>query len=350
MVPVMRRASALVTALGLAAVTIAVIALRPRDPAFKRPRDVPDLARRVDRAVREGMREGRVPQVAVAIVHRGRVAWTQGYGGAGTDTPFQVGSISKPVAALGLLRLADRRGVRPDAPIALRGWRAPPGLTLQRLLSHTAGLSVDGYQGLDPARPLASTLEELHGAGEARPVQAVDAPGAGVRYSGGGYTVAQLWGEQTAGQRFAALMDDTVLEPLRMRGSGFEQDAPPRGALVAHDARGDEVPSYRYAALAAAGLWSTVSDVGRFVAFAASADPLARSMRRPAPATGGAWGMGLELRALEGGGSLIEHEGINRGWHARFVAEPRSGWGLVVLTSSDGGGEVVDAVMAELAG
>jgi CubicO group peptidase (beta-lactamase class C family) len=330
---------------GLAAVT-AAIAWPSREPEFREPRDLADLASRVDRAVRAA-RDDEVPQVAVAIVHRGRVAWTRGYGGATAATPFQVGSISKPVAALGLLRLARARGISLDAQLSPRGWRTRRGVTLRRLLSHTAGLSVGGYQGLDPARPLPSTLDELQGRGEGPPVVAEDAPGERLRYSGGGYTVAQLWAEQTSGRPFAAFMRTTALGPLGMARSTFAQTRP-AGAAAGNDADGDPIPSYRYAALAAAGLWSTADDIGRFLAFTVSDDPLARAMRRPAPGTGGAWGLGLEVQELPGGRTLIEHDGVNRGWHARIAAEPSSGWGVAVLTNSDVGGKVADAATAEL--
>ena len=340
----------------MAAVAVAAIAVLAivllgggeEQARLREPRDVADLAARVDRALRAHVPDGgTVPQAAVAIVHGGRVAWTRAYGGAAVTARFQVGSISKPVAAAGLLRLAQERRQPLDAPLRLRGWAAPPGVTLARLLSHTAGLSVPGYVGLDPARPLPSTRAELAGDGEAPPVRAEREPGRGWSYSGGGYTVAQLWAEEQAGD-FAALMRREALAPLRMSASTFAQARPPAGALRGHDADGRPLPTYRYAALAAAGLWSTAGDVGRFLAFALSGDPLARAMRRPAPATGGRWGMGLEVEPLAGRGALVRHEGVNRGWHARIVGDPASGWGLVVLTDSDAGAAAIDAAEGEL--
>ncbi len=340
-----------------AAVAVAVIcalsACGGDEPArLRTPHDAADLAARVDRAMRAHVpADGSVPQAAVAIVHGGRVVSTRGYGGADADARFQVGSISKPVAAAGILRLARERGQSLDLPLHLRGWRLEPGVTLRRLLSHTAGTSVSGYVGLDPGRPLPTTVAELNGRGEAPAVRVEHEPGSGWSYSGGGYTVAQLWAEESAkatapaSGAFQALMQ---LELLGMYRSTFAQERPPPGALRGHDADGRTVPTYRYAALAAAGLWSTADDVGSFLAFALSDDPIARAMRRPAPATDGRWGMGVELEPLAGGGTLVRHEGVNRGWHARIVGDPASGWGLVVLTDSDAGEEAIDAAEAEL--
>lgn len=340
----------LLTALVLVAAGACVVAVLtwPRDPAFTPPKSTTDLLARLDRVVPEAMRTSDVPAASLAVVHDGRVVATRGYGGASAQTPFQVGSVSKPVAAAGLLRLAVTRRTAPDAALRFRGWAAPPGLTLRRLLSHTAGLSVDGYLGLPPERPLPSTLDELLGRGEQPVLRRVGKPGAELRYSGGGYTAAQLWAEQETGTPLAALMQEEILRPLAMTGSTFAQDRPPQGATSGHDADGRPVPSYRYAAQTAAGLWSTAADLGRFVVFAMSADPVARAMRVAAPGADGHWGMGLELQGLRTGGTLVEHEGINRGWHAQIVAAPKAGWGLAVLTNADGGGAVVHAAVGEL--
>lgn len=330
------------------AVAIVVAVVLPRDPELREPQDVADLAARVDRAVAARVREGDAPTAAVAIVHGGRVAWSRGYGGARADTAFQVGSISKPVAAAALIRVAQDHHLSVDTPLTVRGWPAPAGMTLRRLLSHTAGLSVSGYLGRDPRLAVPSTLAEVTGRGDAPAVKVIKKPGDTIKYSGGGYAVAQLWAEQLTGERFDDLARKSTFAPLRMDDSSFAQDLDPDTSFYGHDARGRRVPAYKYAAEAAAGLTASADDIGRFVAFLMSGDPLARAMRRPAPATGGQWGMGVELRGLQGGRTLLEHEGVNRGWHARFVAEPRSGWGLVVLTDSDRGGAVADAATAEL--
>src|SRR4051794_673073 len=96
---------------------VAALVWWPRDPAFTRPRDAADLMARLDRVVPAAMREHDVPGTALAVVHDGRVVATRGYGDVTARTPLQVGSVSKPVAALGLLRLAAARGVTPDAPL-----------------------------------------------------------------------------------------------------------------------------------------------------------------------------------------------------------------------------------------
>lgn len=328
--------------LALAASALALWLGRDDAPRFREPRSVSELATRVTRVARASLERHRVPGAAVAIVRDGDVAWTRGFGVA-PGTRFQVGSISKPVSALGILRLARARGQSLDAQLTVRGWRVPDGVTLRRLLSHTAGLSVPGYLGIPPDRAIPSLAESLAGrGGDGGPVEVVVEPGSEARYSGGGYTVAELWAQQTAGMPFATLMRDTVLRPLGMTHSDFEQRPPGPEDAAGHDAAGRPVPAYRYAARAAAGLRATAADIGRFVA------AIPPAMLEPAPATGGHWSTGLELDTLDDGTTMAFHDGVNRGWFSRFVTVPAHGWGLVVLTNSDRGRAVVDDVMAEL--
>ena len=122
-----------------------------------------DLVQAVEDAARQALAASTTPGLAVALVHYGEVVWAAGYGVAdrGTGQPvtagtrFQAASLSKPVTAWGVLRLVESGRIGLDEPIIghLRRWRPPPspvdadGITVRRLLSHTAGLSVHGYVG-----------------------------------------------------------------------------------------------------------------------------------------------------------------------------------------------------------
>ena len=343
-------------------------------PSFHEPASVASFGRAVDEAVSDALRRHSVPGVSVAVVRSGRVAWARGYGVANAarhtavtaNTVFQVASVSKPVAAMGALRMVEQGRLALDRPLTV--WRLPPsehdprGVTLRRLLSHTAGVSVHGYPGHDLARPLPSTAASLAGeSAGAGAVRLEDDPGAGYSYSGGGYTIAQLAIERDAGEPFAAWMQRAVLRPLGMRSSGFDQPIAD-GALTArgHDLAGRPMPVFRYAEQAAAGLYATAPDMARFVAAlvpgphgeppgrgVVSAATI-RAMITPAPATGGRYGLGFRLRTLADGVRMISHDGANRGWRALIAAFPERGWGIAVLTNGDTGEAVLDAVLDQL--
>ncbi len=288
-----------------------------------------------------------VPGAALAVVEDGDVVWVGALGAVGPDARFQAGSVSKALAALGVLRLAAHTGADLDAPLvpSLGGWRppgAPPGMedgiTLRRVLSHTAGIGVPAYPG-EPSGATLPTTADLMAS-----VRLVAPPGRGFRYSGGSFTVAQHWAELTSGLPFGELMERTVLGPLGMRASTFVQE-PSTADVVPHDADGAPMPAYRHAALAAAGLLTTAADLARFGAAIVSG-ALPQGMTTPAPATGGRYGLGLELGAL--GPGLAGHSGQNRGWRALVVAQPDTRRGIVVLTNGEGGDPVRSAALAEL--
>jgi CubicO group peptidase (beta-lactamase class C family) len=344
--------------------------------SFQEPASAAALARALDGVVPAAIRRHGVPGAAVAVVRDGRVAWARGYGVADAerrtavtpDTLFQVASVSKPVAAMGALRLVEERRLALDRP--LRVWRFPPsdhdprGVTLRRLLSHTAGVSVQGYPGHEPAGPLPGTAASLAGdSAGAGAVRLGDDPGAGYWYSGGGYTVAQLAVERAAGEPFAAWMRRAVLRPLGLRSSSFDQ-ATAGGALTAsgHDHTGRPMPNLRYAEQAAAGLYATAPDIARFIAAlmpgphgeppgrGVVSPATIRAMTTPAPATRGRYGLGLRLRTLAGDVRMVSHDGANHGWRAIAAAFPDRRWGVAVLTNGDNGEAVIDAVMDQLVG
>jgi CubicO group peptidase (beta-lactamase class C family) len=348
----------------LAAVGAAVLGLRPDRTAFHAPAGEADLARRIAQAVPASLAAHHVPGAQVALVHDGRVRWTRAFGVADArtgarmraDTPMQIASLSKVVAAYTAVRLAQAGRLSLDVPVETltAPWRLPPspfparGVTLRRLLSHTAGVNVPGYLGLAPGRPLPSTAASLAGVSGAGVVRVTREPGGGWHYSGGGYTVAQLALERATGTPYAELVRRTTFAPLGMARSGFAcTRSVVSGAAAGHDRDGRPMPRYRYAEQAAAGVCSTAADLARLAA-AVMRTGTGRAMARPAAATGGAYGLGLHVDHLDDSTRVVWHDGANRGWQGRMTTFPDRGWAVVVLTNGDHGGQVVDDVLALL--
>ena len=185
-----------------------------------------------------------VPGVSIAVVHDGRIEWAQGFGvvimgGAPVDpgTLFQAGSISKPVAALAALHLVQegRLSLDTDVNQTLKSWKLPASAaaegkpaTLRELLTHTAGLTVHGFPGYAAGEPVPALVQVLNGEKPAntKPIVVDTAPGTLWRYSGGGFTIAQLMMIDVSGQPFPKLMHDVVLQPLGMSHSTYEQPLP----------------------------------------------------------------------------------------------------------------------------
>jgi CubicO group peptidase (beta-lactamase class C family) len=228
------------------------------------------LERAVEDAARQAMATSTTPGLAVALVRHGQLIWAKGYGLADrvtrqpitAATRFQAASLSKPVTAWGVLRLVEQGRIGLDEPVVghLRRWHLPPspfdgdGITVRGLLSHTAGLSVHGYSGQTPDRPLPPIAASLSGeAGGSFPVELLDAPGRRWLYSGGGYSVLQLLIEDLNGRPFAEFMQTHVLGLLGMTASSFQWRRTTATAYP-HDAGGTAIPDFAFAEQAAAGL------------------------------------------------------------------------------------------------
>jgi CubicO group peptidase (beta-lactamase class C family) len=283
----------------------------------------------------------------------------------GPDTIFQVASVSKWVTAWGVLSLVDRGLVDLDAPVEryLTRWRLPPsdfdhgGVTVRRLLSHTAGL-VDGlgYAGFadpDAVQSLEASLTRAADSDLGRDgvVRVGIEPGAEWRYSGGGYTVLQLLIEEVSGRRFAEYMRGEVLEPLGMFRSAYGLDGLVADDLAAHFADGVRVPHRHFTAQAAAALHTTVSDATLFLAAhlegpageppgrgVISERTLVEMMTSHGSRFGlGIWGLGpLLYGPVLGSPRVVGHDGFNApGINTTARLDLDDGAGIIVLSSGD---------------
>jgi CubicO group peptidase (beta-lactamase class C family) len=328
----------------------------------------------------ERMAHYSVPAVSVAVIDGGRLHWAHAWGvvraggaqPADTATLFQAASISKPVAAMAALRLVEQGRLELDGDVngRLRAWRVEENehtraekVTLRRLLSHGAGLTVHGFAGYPDGSATPSLVQLLNGerpANSAR-VRLDIAPGSAWRYSGGGTSVAQLLMLEAAGtDDFPALMRSLVLEPAGMQHSTYQQPLPParRGAAaVAHDRTGSPLAAgwHVYPEMAAAGLWTTPSDLARLVldvqralrgegGTLLSAD-VSREMLRTQI---GSWGLGWTLGG-SGPAATFSHGGSNAGYKAQLTAFVEGGRGAVIMTNGDQGTALIREVMAAVA-
>jgi CubicO group peptidase (beta-lactamase class C family) len=288
-----------------------------------------------------------------------------------TQTRFQAASISKPVSALAVLRQVQNGTLDLDADVNqyLRSWKVPENehtrerkVTLRGLLSHTAGLTVHGFPGYAAGEPVPSLRQILDGEPPAntQPVRVETAPGSQWSYSGGGYTVMQLLVEDMTGQPFPGWMRSTALEPLQMEHSSFEQPLPAQyagEAATAHHGDGRPIDGkwHTYPEMAAAGLWTTPSDLARFI-MELSASHAGKSNRvlsresTRAMLTPVLNNHGLGPRVENAGEALqFNHAGGNAGFRCFMVGYPGLEQGAVVMTNGDNGGILMLEVVRSIA-
>ncbi len=304
-----------------------------------------------------------VPGVAMALVVDGEPVWARAFGvadrGAGRpmtiDTYLRTESISKSVAAWGVLRLVELGLVALDDPVVrhLRTWSFPEpsdaaaSATIRQLLAHTSGLrhgEIDlRYAPGADVPPLRASLTEQTGFDRD--------PGAGFAYSNVGFNLLEVLIEDVSGQSFSAFMDEQVFEPLGMHRSTFAWSPDLAPAVpTGHDLAGRPTPTYVYAERASGGLLATVEDVARFVAAGMPTSTTAAAVLAPGTLAelhaaqvqvGGymgavyqAYGLGHFVETLPNGMRAVSHGGQGYGWMTHFHAVPESGDGIVILTNS----------------
>ena len=316
-----------------------------------------------------------VPGTAIGILEGGEVWRELPFGMANletgravdTGTAFNIGSISKTVAAWGVMRLVERGELDLDAPVEtyLTRWHLPEsefshdGVTIRRLLSHTAGLSLHGYPGFEPGDELPTVEESLSGATNGPgAVFVAHEPGSKWQYSGGGYTLAQLIVEEVTGRTFAEYMDAEVLGPLGMHDSSYPWDADvDRIAAQPYGSGGEPIPGPRFTAMAAASLKTTLHDFLRFArASLGTLDEPAGTggvlsmetlqLMQTAVPPSNDYGLGYSVSETDGI-QFAGHGGANDGWMAQLEVTPNNGHGLVVMTNGSNGGVIIRAVRCE---
>ncbi|MCH9651651.1 MAG: serine hydrolase [Deltaproteobacteria bacterium] len=317
--------------------------------------------------------------VSVAVCGEGTVHWAEGWGFADTDseqrvtpkTLFQAASISKPVSAAGVLLQAQAGKLALDRDVNeyLTSWRLPDSefnrnqaVTLERILSHGGGLTVHGFRGYAADEALPTVVQVLDGVEPANsaPVRVDLEPGSRFRYSGGGFTVAQLALSNALGEPFPKLLERTVLRPASMNDSTFEQPLPAaKRPQAATGYRGDgaRLPGkhHTYPEMAAAGLWTTPSDLCSFAMSVQSSRAgedgalLGKAMaeRMTTPVNGDA-GLGFFIRTL-GDEMYFAHGGANEGFRSMLIASRDGGFAAAVMVNSDNGSQLADEILRGIA-
>ena len=329
----------------------------------------------------EAMKRVGVPGLSVAVIKDFELQWTRAYGiadvvtGAAVngDTLFQAASISKPVAAMAVLKAVQdgRLALDEDVNRYLTTWKLPASeatshqpVTLRSLLSHTSGTDDGfGFPGYNPGAPLPSLTQILNGEKPSNVGQVLvkRPPLTTYKYSGGGITLVQLLMTDVTKRPFPDLMRDTVLTPVGMTRSGYEQPLPAerdKNAARAHDRGGNarDVKWHVYPELAAAGLWTTPTDLARFgielqkSLQGRSNRVLSRALaaEMATPVGVGPFAIGMQI-GKTGEGWYLSHGGSNWGFQCRLRVHRIKGYGFAAMANSDSGGRLINELQQRIA-
>ena len=320
------------------------------------------------------MKHYKIKGVSVAVIHNYKIEWTKCYGWAdqkaripvSPETRFQAASISKSLNGVGVLRLAQENKLNLQADINqyLTSWKFPydakskgKKISTVELLSHTAGLNVHGFEGYHMGATLPTIVQILNGQPPANSdaIRSMIEPGLRSEYSGGGITISQLIVTDITRIPYAQFMKDEVLTPLGMMGSSYEQPAKIDSNLLATGYRdnGDEIPGkyHVYPEQAAAGLWTTPTDLSKYIIETQlawegkSAKVLNQTMThlRLTPSGDAHAALGVFIDS-SGGAVYFQHGGANEGFRCQYSGSLSGGDGLVIMINSDNGAIIPEIV------
>lgn len=340
---------------------------------------------KLDDRIQSAMDALNVPGVALAMIKDGEIAAIRTYGLADKasatpvteETLFSLQSISKSLAAWGVMALVEDGRVDLDRPFDdyATPWRLPVTrfdrrlVTLRRLLSHHAGISVSGFPGMTDAFPHVTLIDGLSGnlpplsdeqaaywrkwnLGTDWAAHVAYPPGEGWHYSNAGFGMLELIVESVTGATFASFMESRVLRPLGLDRATYNPGAA-SSVATAYAEDGSVRQPLRYLSHAAAGLYSTIGDLATFACAS-----LRQAGRRPGrgvireeslaemftphgladrtPDYQFETGLG-HLLLSQGGRLNVHHSGGSIGWRSIFSIYPELGDGICMLVNSDGG-------------
>jgi CubicO group peptidase (beta-lactamase class C family) len=329
-------------------------------------------------SIEERMKQWKVPGLSVAVVKDFKVEWARTYGvkdietkePVTTETLFQAGSISKPVAAMVALKRVQQGKIALDENInnKLVTWKLPDNeftakkkVTLANLLSHTGGTTVHGFPGYAVDEKIPTLPQVLDGTEPANTAAVrVDLePGTKYRYSGGGTTIAQLAIMDIEKKPYPQIAQETVLGPLNMTNSTYSQPLPDdwrKKAASGHRGNGSLVEGkiHVYPEMAAAGLWTTPTDLAKFgievqLSYAGKSNKVLPKELIDKMVTPFLETVGLGFFIDKRGNSVyFGHDGADEGFRAMMLMNRDKGYGAVVMVNSDNG-QILGEVMRGIA-
>jgi CubicO group peptidase (beta-lactamase class C family) len=314
---------------------------------------IPATAARLNAYAARLQADGRLPSLVAGIVRGGELAWWSGRGevdGAEPDeqVQYRIGSISKTITAIGVMRLRDEGLLRLDDHLEMHVPGTPFGdRTIGQLLAHGAGLAAESptdWWERTPGLAWSEFAERLSPGDIKHPA------GRRFHYSNLGYAVLGEVLARTRQRPWADVVRDEVLLPMGMKRTTTRPTGRAAQGYAVHpwaDVLLRE-PEHDGAAMAAAGqLWATLTDLallGHFllgntgdVLSPATLEEMGEPAGVDASALGwAAYGLGLQVVRVDGH-TFVGHGGSMPGFLAGVFADPFEQTAAVVLTNATSG-------------
>lgn len=257
------------------------------------------------------------------------------------DRKFQIASVSKSFAAVGILQLQERGllSVHDTLDGYFPGLVNGDNITIHHLMTHSSGLFAGDNLG-DYSYP--ATPEELTRYAFREPFLLFSEPGSQTRYSNLGYHLLGMIIEMVSGLSFEEYMEQYVLRPANMAHSGLNTAGELLPGVVTahlgHASAGDPAPWFHPSTgFAAGGLHATALDLFRYTQ-ALQQDLLIdegsfQAMTRGHYVVGRAYhgyGWFIDARGIE---NTISHTGVLWGWRSILISHLDNDVTVVLLAN-----------------
>ncbi|MZE62970.1 serine hydrolase, partial [Bacillus anthracis] len=191
----------------------------------------------LDKYIEKFIKEQNIPGAAVAIVHNKEVFFTKTMGVTGesekkvtSKTPFAIGSISKSLTALAIVKLIEDKKIKLEDPVQrylpwfkLKNPQISSTITIQHLLTHTSGINT--YEGLalsDKQSKSSTALKE--NVMKLSNVKVTAPPGEKYQYSNANYIVLGALIEEVTNETYSSYMEKYIFQPLNMNGAAASKE------------------------------------------------------------------------------------------------------------------------------
>ncbi|HDR7717022.1 MULTISPECIES: serine hydrolase domain-containing protein [Bacillus cereus group] len=316
----------------------------------------------LDKYVEKFIKEQNIPGASVAIVHKKDIFFTKTMGITGESekkvtnkTPFAIGSISKSLTALAIVKLIQDKKLKLEDPVQrylpwfkLKDSQISSNITIQHLLTHTSGIST--YEGLalsDKQSKNSTALKE--NVMKLSNVKLTAPPGEKYQYSNANYIVLGALIEGVTNETYSSYMEKHIFQPLNMNGAAaskeiaYEKDyltgyqswfGIPRKSVVSYDNAG---APYGY-------ITANLEDMIQFLMFLnrkehtqflkkENIDLYLSSLYKINSEK--SYGFGLRTTNINDGEKMIWHSGSTPDARAEMFTLNNSGWSGVILTNKN---------------
>jgi len=314
------------------------------------------------------MKSNHVNGISIALIKDYKIEWAKAYGWADSaqqrpvtiNTLFQAGSISKSLNGVGILKLVQegKLNLDSDINIYLKSWKFPydslakgKKITIANLLSHTAGLTVHGFDGYEKGDTIPALVQILNGEKPAnnKAIRSMYEPSLRYEYSGGGITISQLILQDVTGQTYDTYIWNNVLNPMGMSNSFYTQPPPAdKENLLAtgyyNDGAAVKGKYHIYPEQAAAGLWTNPTDLSKYIietqlslqgkSNKVLSPEITRLRLTPYIDNSAALGVFIVKKGNE---KYFNHSGSDEGFVAEYYGSMENGNGVVVMANTDNG-------------